>query len=182
MCRFDFVVCTKRDLRVVVADFAATHVISIVDPGVEQVTPAGIDPSCHLVLQCEDTEDSDWDAGPSLEQVARLLSFGREIPDHAVLVVHCHAGISRSPAALLAILAQEEMRSPDGCRRAMRMVRAVRPQASPNRLIAWHADQLLGCSGRLLEEAERLAAWSHQAQFGMSLPRFEAPLVVPSGP
>lgn len=172
MDRFGYVICERRLLRDLAVHHRATHVLSLLDPGVEAEMVPGVAASDHLVLHMEDTE-SDLDVGaPSHEDVLRILAFASRIPDGAFLVVHCHAGISRSPAALLAILAQEGSGSPASCRMAARKVREVRPQAAPNRLIAWHADNILDCDGRLVEAAHRLACAAHLEAYGLDLAPF----------
>jgi predicted protein tyrosine phosphatase len=76
---------------------------------------------------------STQDAGtvvPQPEHVADILSFGRQLSAHTHLLVHCHAGVSRSTAAMTLILAQAVPDVPAD--RIFGEVLRIRPQAWPN--------------------------------------------------
>src|SRR5229473_1931052 len=87
-----------------------THILSILDP--EWRDPpdfAGFPPHRRLALRFHDIIEPTRDLlAPSRDDVARLLAFGRELgePAGSHLLVHCHAGVSRSTAATVLILAQ----------------------------------------------------------------------------
>ena len=96
---------------------------------------------------------------PSAADVDAVLAFGRRVasdpagPD-AHLLVHCHMGISRSTAAMTAILAETR---PDEAEDAvLDRVTAIRPQAWPNVRMVEFADAALGRSGRLTAAVGRL--------------------------
>lgn len=75
----------------------AVRVLSILDPG----TPApdlGLTPDRHHVARCLDLECPD---GPDRETLATILRFGAVCAPDDIVIVHCHAGVSRSPAAAL---------------------------------------------------------------------------------
>ena len=80
-----------------------THVLSILDPDWPQ--PAAFeafDPHHRLELRFHDIiEDTPNAIAPQREDVVRLLWFGRELgaAPGGHLLVHCHAGVSRSTAA-----------------------------------------------------------------------------------
>jgi len=109
----------------------------------------------HLILACKDL-DGEGDIPPSSpelaafipqrDQVARIIAFGRETWP-ASLMSHCHAGVGRSSAGALAILAdrlghgQEEL--------ALDALLVICPWAVPNLAIIRHADGLLERNGRL---------------------------------
>lgn len=65
------------------------------------------------------------------------------------VLIHCEAGVSRSPAAALIIYAY--LLGPGREREAMRRVLAQRPVAIPNRRMVQLADRMLDRGGRLLE-------------------------------
>jgi predicted protein tyrosine phosphatase len=93
---------------------------------------------------------------PEADDVAEVLSFGREVrsgrgPAH--LLVHCHAGVSRSTAAAAILLAQP---NPGREREAIDMVTSLRPVARPNRRMLRIADELLGRRGALERAADRV--------------------------
>lgn len=86
---------------------------------------------------------------PEREHVAALLDFDRVAKEDDRLVVHCHAGLSRSTAAFVALLAQ---RRPGAAAAAFAELRAVRPRSWPNYRMVAFADDLLGSGGALSRE------------------------------
>jgi len=128
---------------------AVTHVLSILDPGYpdpEDFSRYG--PHRRLTLRFHDIiEPAPGQIPPQAGHVEELLRFGQGLArdpgdplDH--LLVHCHAGISRSTAAMSLILAQAH---PDWSEdEIFAEVVAIRPQAWPNSLmIALGDDGLL---------------------------------------
>jgi predicted protein tyrosine phosphatase len=135
-----------------------THVLSILDPGWPD-PPAFADfaPHRRLALRFHDIIESlpGWLA-PSRDDVARLLAFGRELGSPAAghLLVHCHAGVSRSTAAAALILAQAHPDQPAAA--ALDRVAQIRPRAWPNLRILEFGDALLGRDGALAAAAGAL--------------------------
>jgi predicted protein tyrosine phosphatase len=82
------------------------------------------------------------------EQVRAVLNFGAGVKPADHLVVHCMAGISRSTACAISILAHHL--GPGSEREIASHIRKIRPQAWPNRLVLTHADKLLNRKGALL--------------------------------
>ena len=135
-----------------------THVLSILDP--EWPDPpafAGFAPHRRLALRFHDIIDPTpgWLA-PSQGDVERLLEFGRELnqPAQSHLLVHCHAGVSRSTAAAALILAQAYPERPAG--EALDAVARMRPRAWPNLRILEFGDALLGRDGEIVAAAAAL--------------------------
>jgi len=127
-----------------------THVLSILDPGWPDPDAfAGFVPHMRAVFRFHDAIEPGPDTRlPQREDVAAILAFGRDAgPDLRHLLIHCHAGISRSTAAMLMILAEA---SPEETEEAtvQRLLR-IRPQAWPNSRMVGFADALLGRDGRL---------------------------------
>lgn len=88
--------------------------------------------SHHLILNFHDVEEEV--AGyiaPSEEQMRQALLHASQCKPGERLLVHCHAGKSRSPALAIAILIQAGL-SPAA---AFEQVKSVRPQLIPNRLM-----------------------------------------------
>jgi len=132
-----------------------THVLSILGPDWPDPPDFGaFSPHRRLVLRFHDViEDHPYQPGPTPEHVQRLLSFGREVsetPD-AHLLIHCHAGVSRSTAAAALILAQANPDQPASA--ALEAVAAIRPRAWPNLLILEFGDTLLGRNGEIVAAA-----------------------------
>lgn len=87
---------------------------------------------------------------PSLGNMRGIISFGRSIRTDERVLVHCGAGLSRSPAAALALLASRKPRTPDGADEAIAELLEIRPHCSPNPIMTAHADELLGFGGDLV--------------------------------
>ncbi len=139
-------------------DANVSHVLSILDP--EWPVPEAFDTfGEHAKLELRfhdiiDVRDADMIA-PQQEHVAELLTFGRglldEPPADAHLLVHCHAGVSRSTASIALILAQS---LPDvSAGRIFEEVLRIRPQAWPNLRILELGDAQLNRRGELVAAA-----------------------------
>jgi predicted protein tyrosine phosphatase len=126
-----------------------THILSILDP--EWPDPAAFqafDPHFRATLRFHDAIEPDRDVLlPQKGDIETILTFGRDAAEAGGLLIHCHAGISRSTAATLMILAQAYPREhEDGL--ADRLLQN-RPQAWPNSRMITFADELLDRHGRL---------------------------------
>jgi predicted protein tyrosine phosphatase len=88
---------------------------------------------------------------PDESHVEQLLAFGRDVEvagDLAHLLIHCHAGISRSTASAMLLLAQA-----DRGRSAMDIVAEIgrlRPRAWPSLLILELGEAALGRQGEFV--------------------------------
>lgn len=108
-----------------------------------------------LFLDMDDVINEDAEFAPTLDQVKRILEWGKSLPHDAKVLVHCRAGVSRSTAAALALMVQKL-----GVHRIDQAVEWLvdhRPVACPNPVISKHADRLLGAGGELYLKAERVA-------------------------
>ena len=88
---------------------------------------------------------------PEGYHVRSALVFARQW-DQPSLLIHCHAGMSRSPAIALAILADwlGEGREDEAVKELMKVV----PLSTPNRLVVEIADGVLGRGDRLIGALE----------------------------
>jgi predicted protein tyrosine phosphatase len=101
-----------------------------------------------LVLRFDDVIDRNADYQVATENdIARLLAFDRDHAPDDALVIHCTAGISRSTAALVLLLAQ---RRPDEETEIFAELREIRPKAWPNSHMIALGDALLGRDGKLV--------------------------------
>jgi predicted protein tyrosine phosphatase len=129
-----------------------THVLSILDPDwPDPAAFAAFAPHRRLALRFHDIIEPTPDRLlPSREDVARLLAFGRELgePTGNHLLVHCHAGVSRSTAAAALILVQAYPDKPAG--ETLDAVARIRPRAWPNLRILEFGDELLGRGGEIV--------------------------------
>jgi predicted protein tyrosine phosphatase len=133
-----------------------THVLSILDPDYDDPPAfAAFPPHHRLALRFHDVIEDVIDARPdylppSRSDVARLLGFGLDLihtPDPHLLI-HCHAGVSRSTASAALILAQAWPDRPASA--ALGAVAAIRPRAWPNLRILEFGDALLGRNGEIV--------------------------------
>lgn len=130
------------------------HVVSILDPGIK--SPYGVG-RWHggriLRLHYDDIErrspSCPWYAPCSWDDVRRIVAFAADVD--GPLLVHCHAGISRSTAAAWIILAHHF--GPGREVDALAAMLAAQPRAYPNRRMLWMADRLRGSDA--LERAHR---------------------------
>ena len=132
-----------------------THVLSILDPGWPEPEAFGtFDPHRRLELRFHDVIDADPGCvPPERPDVEQLLSFGRDLTSAkgTHLLVHCHAGVSRSTAAATLILAQARPDRP--AEEALQTVVRRRPRAWPNLRILEFGDALLDRRGEIIVAA-----------------------------
>src|SRR6266404_6803841 len=115
---------------------------------------AGFSPHRRLALRFHDIIETRPNClAPQQADVERLLAFGHELieglPAH--LLIHCHAGVSRSTASAALILAQSRPDRP--AEEALLTVVRRRPRAWPNLRIIELGDALLGRRGEIVEAA-----------------------------
>ncbi len=131
-----------------------SHVLSILDP--EWPVPEAFGSFGEhekLELRFHDViEDTAGQDGPREAHVEQLLRFGRDLmaapPPEAHLLVHCHAGISRSTASMTLILAQAMPDTPAA--EVLAEVQRIREKAWPNLRIIEMGDAMLGRGGTLV--------------------------------
>jgi predicted protein tyrosine phosphatase len=85
--------------------------------------------------------------------VTLLVEFLRASPPTESILIHCAAGVSRSPAAALIAMA---LAAPGHDCEAARILRAAGPFVSPNRLLVQLADVALGRGGALVDALESM--------------------------
>jgi predicted protein tyrosine phosphatase len=137
-----------------------THVLSILDPGSPEPEPIrNFDLNRRLKLNFHDVIEpvAGWIA-PERCDVELLLAFGRNLDEvigdagtqasDAHLLVHCHAGLSRSTASAILLLSQHEPQR--AAHDVVGQVIRLRPRAWPNLRIIEIGDQLLGRDGEII--------------------------------
>jgi predicted protein tyrosine phosphatase len=142
-----FTVCSKSQVHFLVKEINATHLITMLDPDDHIYKPNSILIEDHLFLKFEDEEDENHPRSPTIDHCRRILDFGKALPDDAITVVHCFAGMCRSTAAALALHVQRY----GNLNAARSWLAQDRPQAMPNMLMAQHFDKLLGMNGKFLQ-------------------------------
>lgn len=136
---FSLVVCGLNDLPNKLARFAATHVISITDPG----DPEPELPSNIVVLRLAFHDHRD----PGARTARLIFEFGTALPVGAKVLVHCLGGVSRSTATAFLLLCQHRRGDEQA---AFQLLKVIRPQAQPNPLLVAHGDALLNANGRMV--------------------------------
>ncbi|MBV8399122.1 MAG: protein-tyrosine-phosphatase, partial [Acetobacteraceae bacterium] len=126
-----------------------SHVVSILDPD-WPVPQAFGDFGEHERLELRFHDVIEPEVGmivPEAEHVEELLAFGRDLTSGAHLLVHCHAGVSRSSASMALIIAQAMPAL--AADRVFSEVLRIRPVAWPNLRIVELGDAQLGRGGAL---------------------------------
>ena len=145
-----------------------SHVVSILDPDFPEPLVLGAFPVGGRVLyRFDDVIRVRADAqAPSRDDVERLLDLGARLRDQPVahLLVHCHAGVSRSTAAAAILMAHD---NPGREREAFAVVERLRPRSWPNSLMVRLGDEALGRDGALVA-----AMQAHHASVARSFPDF----------
>ncbi len=138
----------------------ASHVLSILDPDFPVPEAFGtFGEHAKLELRFDDiVEDVAGQRAPSADDVARILAFGRDLVAEprpsAHLLVHCHAGISRSTAAMALIVAQTLPDAPADT--VVGLVHGIREKAWPNLRLIEFGDAQLRRNGTLVAAVHAL--------------------------
>ena len=134
-------------------DFAradVSHVVSILDPTTPD--PAVLKtygPHLHVTYRFDDViREIPGFVPPMPHDVERILAFGENLHHQAVrhLLIHCHAGVSRSTAMAAILMAQAKPGQEEG---AFAFIRQIRPRSWPNSRMIDFADSLLGRGGEV---------------------------------
>lgn len=130
-----------------------------------------IEPEANHLITYADDSDRDVQAygldykAPRKDQIERVLAFTADLTDDDIVLIHCHAGISRSTAIAIGICVQHGM----GAVEAFEHIESLRSQLYPNTLILQHCDEILNLEGALVEhfkefaEAKRKTLWTPDA-------------------
>jgi len=138
----------------------ASHVLSILDPDYPVPEAFGaFGEHRKLEVRFHDiVNDTPGLLAPQPEHVERILALGRDLLAEPVatahLLVHCHAGISRSTASMVLILAQALPEQPAAS--ILEQVHNLREKAWPNLRVMEIGDAMLGRNGALVEATHDL--------------------------
>ena len=130
------------------------HVISINNPGEEPPRPLQHHPGRHLIFYFHDITDPPSSGGlvpPSTDDVKKILDFAVDIEAGDEVLVHCAAGISRSSAAALAVIASKLEPTRANGTRAIQEVLNLKNIIHPNHNMVVDTDKLLGYNGGLID-------------------------------
>jgi predicted protein tyrosine phosphatase len=139
-----------RDVIVVAREWRASHVISLVDPTLSVADIPSLRMCAHHVFQFFDHENPETTAHFDTlagEIVSRIESVVKAADSR--LLLHCHAGASRSPAFAYGALAMA--RGPGREAEAFADLLTITHKPWPNRRIIEALDNLLGRGGDLIQ-------------------------------
>jgi len=135
----------------------ATHVLSILDPDHPVPEAFGtFGEHAKLELRFHDIVDPrPGEIVPDRAHVDAILAFGRTLwMERASLLVHCHAGISRSTASMALLIAQAAPDMPAAD--VLRTVHGIREKAWPNLRLVELGDAALNRGGTLVAATHAL--------------------------
>lgn len=152
MSSIEIRICALSDVNQHASWF--THVISLTD-SVNDFPILKNNQAAHLKLSFGDVVPGDptWGkaGAASQEQIEAILNFARNLPNNARVLVHCHAGVGRSPAAAMLVLMARGMLP----QQAFDIIAEIRPQMWPNEWVLKLGSNALGVLGIL----EILESW-----------------------
>jgi predicted protein tyrosine phosphatase len=143
-------ICGIAELEQFAGD--VTHILGILDPGTPQ--PEGYvhhPKALRDEFRFYDIVVNDGSRTiPTEADVAAILKVGEKLAAQPVkhLLVHCFAGVSRSTASAVTLMAQ---RNPARAADIFAALGDIRPKAWPNSVMIAHADRMLGLGGTLVE-------------------------------
>ena len=148
-------VCPLSKLPETVRATGARSLVTLIDNGTPVRRPAGIAAEEHLVVVLSDiVAELEGHTLASKSHVEKLLAFVRRWDQTGPLLIHCWAGVSRSPAA--AFIAACALRPHRNEAEIAQAVRANSPTATPNARLVAIADTVLGRNGRMVAAVEKI--------------------------
>lgn len=135
-------IAPARRVPTLLAEHHIDRVVSLISPDAPLLSPPA-----DLVFRFNDIDQPRPGlVPPTREHLEALLALS--ISPTSTLLLHCHAGISRSTAAAYALACQNG--SPGDEEALAQALRAASPEATPNRLMVALADDLLGRKGAMV--------------------------------
>src|SRR5438046_5090136 len=142
-------VCSVENMPATVERVRPARLVSLLTGDGQPSTPPELPASDHLRVLVDDIDEPQPGfVVPSEAHAEQLVAFLRASPRDGSIVIHCRAGVSRSPAAALIALVLD---APGREREAVAMLRAAAPFALPNRLLVRLADRALDRRGALID-------------------------------
>jgi predicted protein tyrosine phosphatase len=152
-------VCSLARVAETVRTTGARSLVTLINVDTMVSRPAEIDAERHLFIGMSDiTEPLDGHVLPAEQHVGKLIAFAESWDRNEPLVIHCHAGVSRSTAAAFIIAcalapSRPESEIADAIRRASHT-------ATPNHRMVAIADAMLKRRGRMTAAIERIGRGS----------------------
>lgn len=150
---FDLRIETAPDALTLMQQGWPTRIVSLVGDDLRFELPS-FGPH-HFIARFHDVEvETQGYVAPTPEVLQAALAHAAGLGDEDRLLIHCHAGKSRSPAIALGVLVAAGLTPAD----ALARVKALRPFVIPNRLMISMLDELLGQGGELNRVVRELYA------------------------
>jgi predicted protein tyrosine phosphatase len=152
-------VCSLSRVAETVRATGARSLVTLINLDTMVSRPAEIDAERHLFISMSDIiEPLDGHILPAEKHVLQLIEFAKAWDRNEPLVIHCHAGVSRSTAAAFIIAcalapSRRETEIAEAIRRASHT-------ATPNRRMVAIADAMLKRNGRMVAAIERIGRGS----------------------
>jgi predicted protein tyrosine phosphatase len=152
-------VCSLARVAETVRTTGARSLVTLINVDTLVSRPAEIDTDRHLFIGMSDiVEPLDGHVLPAERHVRQLIDFAKTWDRNEPLVIHCHAGVSRSTAAAFIIAcalapSRPETEIADAIRRASHT-------ATPNRRMVAIADAMLRRNGRMNAAIDRIGRGS----------------------
>ncbi len=143
-------VCSLTKVVETVRTNGARSLVTILTAGASMARPSEIAPQRHLRIAVSDIEAPvEGHILPAPDHIEQLLAFAAAWDRREPLVIHCYAGVSRSPAAaFIAACALSPQRSE---LEVARDLRRASPTATPNVRLVAIADRILDRRGRMVQ-------------------------------
>jgi predicted protein tyrosine phosphatase len=152
-------VCSLSRVSETVRATGARSLVTLLNVEMLVSRPAEIDPERHLYIRIGDiTEPLDGHILPAEEHVEQLIAFAQDWDRNDPLVIHCHAGVSRSTAAAFIIACALAPSRPEN--EIADTIRRASHTATPNRRMVAIADAMLKRDGRMVAAIERIGRGS----------------------
>lgn len=150
---FALKIIAYADLGEALVRFAPSHVVSLMK------TVVVVESGPHLQIVVDDVAmPSEGYLHPTQAHLDQLLAFTADLTDHDRLLMHCNQGISRAPAAAIAVLLQHGLSYVE----AFALVASLRPILLPNRLLIHLIDRHFTLGGAL---EQHVRAFYHRQGF-----------------
>lgn len=140
------VVAPLHELEAALARWRPSHVVSLGSPGAEPASLPAESRVLRLIFN-DITEPRDDLVMATVSDIEALLDFARTWDGDRPLLVHCWAGVSRSPAAAYVLACA--MNPPRREAELAAGLRQAAPFATPNRHVVALADRLLARQGAM---------------------------------
>ena len=133
-------------------------IITIEDSNIEDPFRVKSGETQQLILRFDDISTPIDDLiVPQDIHIERALKFAQLIDDGSLLI-HCHAGISRSSAIALAIIADKLGEGNE--EEAVKTLEFINPNCRPNRLLVKMTDEILEINGKLYNKVFEVLGYS----------------------